>query len=234
MSEEPSARSLSALDSNWRCEESSVFSGANECKFWKDGNPVIVQEGESNPFPECGDFDTCGSETIDNGSFISGDGERFRYQCKSCAAGWRVTKIASDTVGGTQCPVTNWYPDGCYQNDDYSSSFPGTCPTSPHRTNECQYQSGQEWIKADAGQPLGVVGCLLYTLCTTNLSPDSALQLNGETPKDTYFAMCNTCKSGYHASKMNNSPSGTGGKCLANQMITECTQGPAPDNPTPA
>ena len=37
---------------------------------------------QSNPFPECGDFDTCGSETIDNGSFLTGDGERFRYQCK--------------------------------------------------------------------------------------------------------------------------------------------------------
>ena len=181
--------------------------------------------------------------------------------CDSCKTyPTRPTKIATSGLGALNCPVTNYYIDGCFTDPDYSGNFPSTCPTSEYRTNLCKYQLGQEWVNSMAGQPLGVVGCeqykmcekvgrtnrmknlfclalRSYSLCSPPLASQSlsdTLSYDGDKPQDVYYAMCNTCKTGYFASKYNNSPSGTGGMCLAGTMITECTPGSRPDSPTPA
>ncbi|GMH99260.1 hypothetical protein TrST_g2792 [Triparma strigata] len=222
------------------CPKDDDFAGlnqvGNECKFWKDGQEVIVQEEQSNPFPACETFNRCDPNEVIDGGTWSGDSERFRYMCVDCKSTHRPTSIALNTVGGN-CAQTNFYMDDCFQGPNYSGDgvFPSTCPTSEYRTNMCEYQSEQAWVQAAAGQPLGIVGCKQYSLCYSQLS-DSLIvdsQISATKPVDTYKVMCSECEAGWYPSVYNHADGGTSGSCPKNVMPTQCTKGSPPDNPTP-
>ncbi|GMH93695.1 hypothetical protein TL16_g12699 [Triparma laevis f. inornata] len=194
------------------CPEDDSFNQVgNQCKFWKGGAEVNIQETENNPFPECLTFNRCTPNEVIDGGTWKGDSERMRYMCVKCKAAYRPTEIAANTVGGT-CPQSNYYMDNCYEPEAQANgwtqegTFPSNCPASDYRTNTCEYMSQQQWVAASVGQPLGGY---------------------------TYKVMCNECEDGYYASTFNHAAGSTAGTCPKNDMPTVCTKGSAPDNPTP-
>lgn len=54
------------------CPEDDSFNQVgNQCKFWKGGVEVNIQETENNPFPECLTFNRCTPNEVIDGESVS-------------------------------------------------------------------------------------------------------------------------------------------------------------------